>query len=565
MFKSLKSKIIASMITVTSVCVISFASISVYEIKETVTKQMKNDGANLANAINREVDQYILNDLKSVEKIFKQIKEQSNNNIKYISLIDENSNIIASSEILKSEENKNLDSVSSASKKGTSNEKDNKAKDETMESEDSSGYFFETENGDKVYNVSTELYQNNKLIGTMGIGVSLSVMNSMIFESLIKIIIMSLVVIIIANILGILIAKNITDPIKKIIDKLDDSSKGDFTIEFEDDNKVDDTKKLTDALNKSIIMLKKMIVETKKEVSDLVDISSYLKVSSESVTSSSRNVSEVVTEVAQGTEEQSYNANQVTEILTSFSESLYKVLDRVENTVQISTKIENSSDIGVERLESLISSIDEVRTSFDSTSLSIKHLNSDANKIGEIMNVINDVAKQTNLLALNAAIEAARAGETGKGFSIIADEIRKLAEKVMHSSESINKIISSILYNIDWASNTSKDISIKMDNQMEVIDNTKEAFNSIQFEVHTITSEFKDISSSLKDTVKEQDLILSSTEEVSVISGQIASSTQQISASVQENAATMEELSNLADKIDGMTVRINENLNNFIV
>lgn len=109
MFKSLKSKIIASMIMLTSICALAFTAISIYEIKATANNQMKNDGANIAIIINREIGQYILENIEKVEKIFKEIKEESKDNIKYISLVDKNSTIIASSE-------KDTDTVSSASK-----------------------------------------------------------------------------------------------------------------------------------------------------------------------------------------------------------------------------------------------------------------------------------------------------------------------------------------------------------------------------------------------------------------------------------------------------------------
>lgn len=96
MFKLLKSKIVGSMVMFIFICALTFTFISVYEIRTTVTNQMINDGANIATIINREIGEYILNDIEKVEKIFKEVKEESKNNIKYISLVDKNSKIIPS-------------------------------------------------------------------------------------------------------------------------------------------------------------------------------------------------------------------------------------------------------------------------------------------------------------------------------------------------------------------------------------------------------------------------------------------------------------------------------------
>jgi methyl-accepting chemotaxis protein len=562
MFKSLKARILAVVISLTLGCTIIFTGFSIYETRKAVENQMKNDGINLVTIINRELGKQDLSNTGKIQELLKEIKVQSKDNLKYISLADINLKIIASSDENavstsgEKDDKNSADAVSSAS-----TEEDSNVAGSIKEGK-STGYIFKMSNGDRVYNVSTPFYEGDKLIGTISIGISLNVMNKMITENMINIIIISLIVQAVATIVSIIMAKNITTPITKVIDKLDDFAEGDFTVKFES-KRNDETRKLTNALNQSIFMLKQMLTDTKQGMEELEKISHHLKSSSGKVEESSRLASESITEVSQGIEEQDNNVSQVTKALESFETTLLGIQVKVQDTTNSSMAIENTADVGAEKLTDLVKSIEDVRNSFNAAATNIGYLNEDANKIGQIMNVINSVAEQTNLLALNAAIEAARAGEAGRGFSVVAEEIRKLAEQVMESSKSINGIVTGIISSIQDVSDTTENISVKMDKQINIVDDTMASFKNIQSEVSKTVPQFKNISEALKIVVAEEETIMSNVHEVSAISEQISASAQEIAASTQEHASTMEELAGLADKIDKMASKLNENVDRF--
>lgn len=557
MFKSLKARILAYMVLLTLVCTITFMVVSFFTMRAAVTNQMKNDGANLVNVINREIGKQDLNDVEKISTILKEIKEQSKDNIKYVTLADPNMKIVASSDDdFKAVNGGKADAISSASVESSNNSM------VTMKEGEAEGYTFTSETGEKVYNISTPFYEGDKLVGTISIGISLKLMNEMLTQNIIQALVIALLVQILTVILGILISKNITTPITNVVDKLDYFAKGDFTVEFES-RRNDETRKLADALNQSITVLKGMLKETKQGMDELGQISGTLKVSSGNIENSSKTVSESIVEVAAGIEEQENNVNNVNSALEKYSAALEEIKNKVRSTTESSAQIEASADVGAEKLTDLIKSIEDVRDSFGVAVSNIQLLNEDANKINEIMNVINSVAEQTNLLALNAAIEAARAGEAGRGFSVVADEIRKLAEQVMDSSKSINQIVANVLSSIQGVSSTTQNISDKMDKQINIVDNTMTAFKNIQSEVHITTPQFKNIFDALQNVVAEEETIMNSIQEVSAISQQISSSTQEISATVEEHVATMEQLSGLAINIDDMTNRLNQNIDRF--
>lgn len=562
MLKSLKTKILASMIFLTSVCTITYMGVSYFAMTKAVTNQMKNDGANLVAIINREIAKHDLADTGAIGRTLKEIKTQSDENIAYISLADTKLNIVASSdEGSGSSDSENSskespDAVSSATAKEESSVAGN------IKQGKASGYIFETESGEKVYNVSAPFYEKGNLAGTISIGISLRNMNNMVYMQLAETALIALLVELLTIIAGIFISKSITKPITNTVDKLEHFGRGDFTVKFENKSK-DETRRLTDTLNSSIVLLKQMLMQVKQGMEELKNISNNLKVSSKDVGNSSKSISESIAEVAQGIEEQDGNIESVNTVLESFGRSVDNIEKRMEYTARSSSSIENAADVGALKLKELVEAIDSVRNSFKASTSSIEHLNKDARKIGEIMNVINSVAEQTNLLALNAAIEAARAGEAGKGFSVVAEEIRKLAEQVMEYSKNINSIVSGIASNIQEVSSASDDISNKMDRQISMIDGTMSAFKNIQSEVHKTTPELSSIMESVKDVIKVEEEIINSVREVSAISQQISASTEEISASSEEHAATTEQLTDLSLKIDDMVCKINESVDKF--
>lgn len=553
MFNTLKRKILISIISLITICTMAYVGISFYSLKTAVTNQMKNDGTNLVTVINREISRYNFSEGNKIETVLKEIKNESKGNISYISLSNTNLKIVASTD---NHSKENADSTSTASVKEEDNIQGSIKEGKT------SGYVFETENGNKVYNVSTPYYENNNLVGTISIGISLAGMNEMINEQIVQTSITALIILIISIIVSVFIAKNITVPITNVISSLDYFAEGDFTVEFNSNTK-DETKKLTDALNKSIGILKEMIGETKKDMDELSGISKHVKTFSEKVKFSSNEVSESITDIVQSIQVQNTNVNNVSKSLESFSISLSNIKEKVESYAESSITIEETADLEAIKLKGLVKSIEEVKSSFGITKQSIQLLNEGANKIGEIMDAINNVAEQTNLLALNAAIEAARAGDAGKGFSVVAQEIQKLAEQVVDSSKSINGIVEDITYNIEGVSNTSEDITQKIDNQFSEIESTMSAFLYIQAEVHKSAPEIKDILKKLKEVSKEEEYIKGNAHELAEISQEIAITTDAISASIEGHSTTMDELLSLTRKIDDMTYNLNKNLKKF--
>lgn len=566
MLNSQKKKILATIIFLTSLCTITFAIISYFNIQRAVISQMENDGTTLIGTVSREIKGYKLDQTQEITAIIKDVKKEGKGNISYVSIVDTNMKMLISSDdgLVKKEENaeavkkpsEGSDAVSSATTEGEVNS--------IVKEEKTSSFIFKAPDGQKVYNVSTPFYEGSKLVGTLNIGISLKNMYSVIINSVISTLLVSLGIQLIALVLGLIISKNISLPLTKIVYKLEDFSKGDLTVVFESKSK-DEIKKLTDGLNSSLYILKNTISHIKDTVSGLNKISFYLTTSGQEAASSSEEVSGAIEGVFKGMEEQTSNISEIAIVIDRFGKRLDDVQDKVRLLSESGIEIKQSADNGAVKLEELVESIYDVKNSFEHTEEGFKYLNINVGKISEITNVINNVAEQTNLLALNAAIEAARAGEAGRGFAVVAEEIRKLSKTVLESSMNINELVQLVGNGTEEVSELTIVLSGKLGNQMKIIEGTVDSFKSIQNEVNRTMPQINDTYRDLSSSVEEKELIISRAEKLAVVSKEVSASTEEISSAVTKQSEAISQLSATAQELNAMAEGLNQEVEKFKV
>jgi methyl-accepting chemotaxis protein len=232
-------------------------------------------------------------------------------------------------------------------------------------------------------------------------------------------------------------------------------------------------------------------------------------------------------------------ASRATQVATASEEMSQTVLDIAKNTSSIetsaidTTKLAKDGEIVVNR------SVDKVKSiaqTIDQSAQLVKSLGERSNQIGEIVNVINDIADQTNLLALNAAIEAARAGEQGRGFAVVADEVRKLAERTGNSTSEIGDMVKSIQNEVHQVvvsmENITKEVKAGVDLSTQagdVLRSIVESADKLHLMVQQIASATEEMASTSEEINKDIEMISSLSADTSGSSGKIAKASNELS------------------------------------
>lgn len=266
----------------------------------------------------------------------------------------------------------------------------------------------------------------------------------------------------------------------------------------------------------------------------LKDITGTLNEVSQKVAASSQTLSA-------SAEENSATIEEVASSVSEFSQTVGNTRDEAEAMRSDAGEIGNLATQGTEQMQATRESMDSIVSASGEVKSSLHELSSQAGRMESILKIIADIAEQTNLLALNAAIEAARAGEHGRGFAVVADEVRSLAEQTQQSVSSISEMIDQLMQNASRS--------------VEIMDSSEEETRKGSDLLASTQESFTAIAQRINDTIHRIEAMSDSMRTVNETSDSIAAASEEQAASMEEIASMTESLAGMGDELRGVVSR----------
>lgn len=398
----------------------------------------------------------------------------------------------------------------------------------------------------------------SEIIGVIGISQDISVIQDT-KQSIVKIALMiAAFTLLIVLIVSIKFSKSISNPIKKLTRLMVELSKGNLQIFIEDSKRNDEIGQLTESMQ----VMKSTLYHTIKQVAaasaNVATQSEELTQSATEVRTGSEQIAFTMEEIASGTERQADRASRLASNVGIFSSKVQATNEKGEQIQASSIEVLGLTDEGKQLMESSNRQMMRIDKIVQEAVKKVDQLDNQTKEISQLVSIIQQVADQTNLLALNAAIEAARAGEQGKGFAVVADEVRKLAVQVSESVTNITGIVDTIQSESSMVVDSLKAGYTEVEQGTLQIKTTGKTFTKINSSVTDMVNNIQQISENLSDITAGSQEMNRSIEEIASISEEAASGIEETSATTQQSSSSMEEVARSSEQLSKLAEELNQ-------
>ncbi len=373
--------------------------------------------------------------------------------------------------------------------------------------------------------------------------------------------------VIVGLLLGWIIVKQISTRLNDVVKYLGILSTGDFSkavsqSSLEDQSEFGSVSRAVDEMKNNVNSLIKQLGDAAQQLSAS---SEELTANAEQSAQASNQVASSVTTVAEGAQRQLTLTDEANEIVHQISSAIQQVAD---NTGIVSDSAENTAskaNEGEGAIKKAVSQMKIIEEKTNDTAMVICELEEKSKQIGQIVDAISNISGQTNLLALNAAIEAARAGDAGRGFSVVAEEVRKLAEQ----SQAAAKQITGLINEVQLKTNSAVEFMVmgkkEVDAGTQVVSLAGSSFEEILGMVRVMTLQISEISKAIADITSGTQKMVQAVDTIDQEGKKASEQTQTISAATEEQSASTEEIASASQHLASIAEDLQKAIQRFKV
>ncbi|GAB6108114.1 methyl-accepting chemotaxis protein [Fusibacter bizertensis] len=390
---------------------------------------------------------------------------------------------------------------------------------------------------------------------TMSVSTNKSLMMKSIYSLQNKLIFMAAVFILIGITISYFLTRSISRPLKSLKESANNISNLDLTGKVDGKlmSRKDELGILANAFQHLTGALNDIMTKIDHSSDAVSEFAHHLNNSISISTAASIELASTVQGIAQGATVQAEETEDGVAKINTLGELIGLSTENVKNLGQEAVKVETLKTDGLNMMIELSEKNSRVKDANQHIFESVTETNSYSEKIHIASDMIKNIADQTNLLALNAAIEAARAGESGRGFSVVADEIRKLAEQSTKFANEISQIIGNLSLKTNDSMQAMNEVFSALDEQTISLELTQEKFTGIADSIEVVKRSVDSMVQMTQNISNNKDDLIATFEQFSAISEENAASTQEASAAIEEQTATMEEISDSSNTLNDLS------------
>ncbi|WP_255298565.1 methyl-accepting chemotaxis protein [Brevibacillus dissolubilis] len=357
---------------------------------------------------------------------------------------------------------------------------------------------------------------------------------------------------------------SVTNSVRKFQEASALVADGDLTISITLDTR-DEMTGIAASFNTIITTLRDLIVQLGKNSEQLATSAEELTASAEQTGKATEQITEIVQEVAVGTDQQVLSSSESNRAVHEMSNGVQDIAENAQKVSHTAVQASEAAEEGHTSISLAVKQMNHIHATINELSTVIKGLGVRSQEIGQIVDTITSIASQTNLLALNAAIEAARAGEHGKGFAVVADEVRKLAEESSLASRQIGELIQAIQVETTTAVQSMETGTKEVVAGIEVVNQAGRSFEQIHLSVHEVASQIQEVSTAADQLSAGTDQVVKASEHIMKVTEEISAGTLTISSGAEEQLASMEEITASSLALSRMAEELQETISKFKV
>jgi methyl-accepting chemotaxis protein len=338
---------------------------------------------------------------------------------------------------------------------------------------------------------------------------------------------------------------------------------GDLTQRLDADADHESMVAIAEAFNELLAELEATISGIREFAEDVDESSDQITASAREVKTTSDEVSTTVQSIAEGARDQDDTVRDVSNEMTDLSATIEEVASSSDEVAAKSRSAVETGKDGTEQAENAIEEMNAIERTADETIDHVEALNEEMARIGEVVDLIDDIADQTNMLALNASIEAARAGEAGEGFAVVADEIKQLAEETTEATQEVDDMIADVQASTDETVADIREMGNRVTTGLETVDATVDTLEDIVTRVEEANVGVQSINDATDEQATSTSEVVSMVEEVGQISERNAEDAESAAAATQQQAASISEVTTSIQDLSGQAGDLRDLLEQF--